>query len=180
MGTLKVWDGSQWREVLPKLEDHGTLTGLADDDHTQYTLADGTRDFTGVVTGVDPTADQHLATKNYVENAATKTMTVSRLLDAEDITFFVTPVARTVEKLTPFINGATASGTTWHLRYATDRGAVGTEIITGGVNTHSGTGGNSGVAITLFDNATIPADNYVWLETTTASGIIDEFSLTLV
>jgi uncharacterized protein (DUF2252 family) len=27
--------------------DHGTLTGLADDDHTQYTLADGTRAFTG-------------------------------------------------------------------------------------------------------------------------------------
>ena len=27
--------------------DHGALTGLADDDHTQYTLADGTRAFTG-------------------------------------------------------------------------------------------------------------------------------------
>lgn len=27
--------------------DHGGLTGLADDDHTQYTLADGTRAFTG-------------------------------------------------------------------------------------------------------------------------------------
>jgi hypothetical protein len=27
--------------------DHGALTGLGDDDHTQYTLADGTRAFTG-------------------------------------------------------------------------------------------------------------------------------------
>ena len=27
--------------------DHGTLSGLADDDHTQYILADGTRAFTG-------------------------------------------------------------------------------------------------------------------------------------
>jgi hypothetical protein len=27
--------------------DHGALNGLADDDHTQYTLVDGTRDFTG-------------------------------------------------------------------------------------------------------------------------------------
>lgn len=29
--------------------DHGALTGLGDDDHTQYTLADGTRAFTGSV-----------------------------------------------------------------------------------------------------------------------------------
>ena len=29
--------------------DHGALTGLADDDHSQYTLADGSRDFTGIV-----------------------------------------------------------------------------------------------------------------------------------
>lgn len=30
--------------------DHGSLSGLADDDHTQYVLADGTRAFTGNVT----------------------------------------------------------------------------------------------------------------------------------
>jgi hypothetical protein len=30
--------------------DHGSLGGLADDDHTQYSLVDGTRDFTGNVT----------------------------------------------------------------------------------------------------------------------------------
>ena len=30
--------------------DHGSLGGLADDDHTQYALVDGTRDFTGNVT----------------------------------------------------------------------------------------------------------------------------------
>jgi len=29
--------------------DHGDLTGLVDDDHTQYMLADGTRSFTGVL-----------------------------------------------------------------------------------------------------------------------------------
>ena len=32
-------------------DDHGSLGGLADDDHTQYVLVDGTRDFTGNVTG---------------------------------------------------------------------------------------------------------------------------------
>ncbi len=48
--------------------DHGDLTGLSDDDHSQYSLADGTRDFTGKVIGVDPTVSQHLATKNYVDS----------------------------------------------------------------------------------------------------------------
>jgi hypothetical protein len=48
--------------------DHGNLAGLSDDDHTQYLLVDGTRAFTGVVGGVTPTDDAHLATKAYVDN----------------------------------------------------------------------------------------------------------------
>ncbi|MCP4900040.1 MAG: hypothetical protein GY906_23980 [bacterium] len=33
--------------ITPVISDHGGLTGLADDDHTQYLLADGTRNLTG-------------------------------------------------------------------------------------------------------------------------------------
>lgn len=51
------------------VQDHGGLTGLGDDDHTQYTLADGTRAFTGTVGGITPTADNHLTTKSYVDLA---------------------------------------------------------------------------------------------------------------
>jgi Protein of unknown function (DUF2793) len=49
------------------ITDHGGLTGLADDDHTQYSLANGTRAFTGVVGGVTPTLPAHLTTKQYVD-----------------------------------------------------------------------------------------------------------------
>jgi len=48
--------------------DHGGLTGLADDDHTQYTLADGSRGFTNTISGVTPTQDYHLSTKGYVDS----------------------------------------------------------------------------------------------------------------
>jgi hypothetical protein len=48
--------------------DHGSISGLADDDHTQYSLADGTRAFTGTVSGVTPTEDAHLTTKQYVDS----------------------------------------------------------------------------------------------------------------
>ncbi len=49
--------------------DHGVITGLGDDDHTIYSLADGTRNFTGVVVGVDPVSSNQLATKEYVDSA---------------------------------------------------------------------------------------------------------------
>jgi len=49
--------------------DHGYLSGLEDDDHTQYILVDGTRGFTATVSGVYPTEDYHLATKSYVDAA---------------------------------------------------------------------------------------------------------------
>ena len=47
--------------------DHGGLDGLGDDDHTQYSLVDGSRAFSGTVGGVTPTADAHLTTKLYVD-----------------------------------------------------------------------------------------------------------------
>jgi len=51
----------------PNIGDHGALNGLNLDDHTQYLKADGTRALTGVISGVTPTADAHLATKGYVD-----------------------------------------------------------------------------------------------------------------
>jgi len=47
--------------------DHGGLLGLGDDDHTQYSLVDGTRAFSSTVGGVTPTAVAHLTTKGYVD-----------------------------------------------------------------------------------------------------------------
>ena len=56
--------------------DHGNLIGLGDvADHPGYSLIDGTRDFTGVVVGVTPTLDTHLATKGYTDDYADGVMT---------------------------------------------------------------------------------------------------------
>ena len=46
---------------------HGALSGLGDDDHTQYILVDGERGFTGPVSGITPTVADHLTTKGYVD-----------------------------------------------------------------------------------------------------------------
>jgi len=57
-------------DVVEASIDHGSISGLGDDDHTQYMLATGSRDFSGVVVGVTPTLDSHLATKGYVDTVA--------------------------------------------------------------------------------------------------------------
>ena len=47
--------------------DHGVFSGLADDDHPQYILVDGSRSFTSTVGGVTPVASSDLTTKGYVD-----------------------------------------------------------------------------------------------------------------
>lgn len=51
--------------------DHGGLSGLADDDHSQYLLADGTRDITGIIAynaSKTFTDDAQLVDKKYVDD----------------------------------------------------------------------------------------------------------------
>ena len=73
------------------VNDHGGLTGLGDDDHTIYSLVDGTRAFTAVVTGVAPSSDLHLSTKKYVDD---KTWTESDITDLDHTVDVVSNVAQ--------------------------------------------------------------------------------------
>ncbi len=45
--TTYIWNGSSWEDALNQgtggVSDHGALNGLADDDHGQYALTDGSR-----------------------------------------------------------------------------------------------------------------------------------------
>lgn len=54
--------------------DHGNLAGLSDDDHLQYALLDGTRDFTGTVGGIAPLLSSDFATKAYVDTRSYATI----------------------------------------------------------------------------------------------------------
>lgn len=49
--------------------DHGTLSGLGDDDHSQYSLVDGSRAFTAAIEGVAGSTPNSLSTKGYVDFA---------------------------------------------------------------------------------------------------------------
>ncbi len=67
-------------------DDHGSLNGLTDDDHTQYILVDGSRGFTSTVSGVTPVQDNDLVTKDYVDSKTddlTETGRVALVLDED-------------------------------------------------------------------------------------------------
>ena len=82
------WDGETWNFISSSaaVTDHSDLTGLSDDDHTQYLLADGSRTLsgnltvTGTVDGRDVAAD---GTKlDGIEAGATADQTASEILEA--------------------------------------------------------------------------------------------------
>lgn len=105
-----------------------------------------------------------------------KSIIVEKPKDAEDISFFYTDVDLTLSKIRPVLVGSASPSVTWTLRFGSDRSAVGTEIVTGGTVTTDTT---TGADITVFDNAVIPADSHVWLETTAQSGTVDSIMINL-
>ena len=66
--------------------DHGSLSGLGDDDHTQYSLADGSRNYSAVVSySSHPTfnSDTQLVDKKYVDDVAATLEWQDSVLDAD-------------------------------------------------------------------------------------------------
>lgn len=63
---LKVTTSGVEFSELTTISGHAELSGLGNDDHTQYVLVDGSRGFTSTVSGVAPTEDYHLTNRDYV------------------------------------------------------------------------------------------------------------------
>jgi len=68
---------------------HRTNTGL--DQHTQYILVDGSRSFSGTISGVTPTAPSHLATKGYVDGLVSGIVWQEPVIDKDLATPPVSP-----------------------------------------------------------------------------------------
>jgi len=104
-----------------------------------------------------------------------KTVTVESPTNAEDIGLWFTDVAITVVQMNAVCVGSSPS-VTWTVRHSPDRSAAGNEVKTSGTTTTSTTTGSE---VTSFNDATIPADSNVWLETTAKSGTVTSFTLTI-
>ena len=104
-----------------------------------------------------------------------KSITVEAPTTSEDISFFHTEDAITIYKMRAVVVGTTPS-LDWTIRHGTDRSAAGNEVVSGGSTT---TSQSSGDTITSFDDATIEANSFIWLETTARSGTVNSFMLTV-
>lgn len=105
-----------------------------------------------------------------------KALSVESPSNSEDITMFFTDDAITVTQINAVLRGSSTPSVTWTVRHSTDRSATGNEVVTSGTTTTSTTTGSE---VTSFNDATIPAGSWVWLETTAQSGTVDEINVSL-
>jgi hypothetical protein len=162
---------------------NGSVTGTNTGDQT-ITL---TGDVTGSGTGSFATAivdDSHnhiianidgLQTELDKHDIESKSITIEAPTATEDITLFFTDRAITVTQLSSVVRG-TSPSLTYTVRHNSTRDGTGNEVVTSG---ESVINQNSGAITTSFNDATIPANSWVWLETTAQTGTVDEIGLTI-
>lgn len=105
----------------------------------------------------------------------TASITLESPTSSEDASIFYTDEAITITKLTAVLVGSSPS-VTWTVRHSTDRSATGNEVVTSGTTTTSTT---TGSVVTSFNDATIPANSFIWLETTAQSGTVANINVTI-
>lgn len=83
-----------------------------------------------------------------------------------------TTVLQEIESL---VAGASPS-MTFSVRFGPDYSQAGTEVVTGGITVTSTT---TGLQTTVFDNAVIPAESWVWLTVDALGGTVTDANVTL-
>lgn len=137
--------------------------------------------FTSSVQGVVPASGGTSTHKFLTQNATfaspvyTKAITIESPGASEDVSLWFADDAITVTKIVAVCVGSTPS-VTWTVRHGTDRSAAGAEVVTGGTTTTSTTTGD---VVTSFNDATVVADSFVWLETTAQSGTVTSINVTV-
>jgi hypothetical protein len=138
-----------WSAPAGGVTDHGALTGLGDDDHTQYALADGSRgnfEVAGAVAAHAGAADPHTSYQKESEKAAANgyaSLDVSTLVPAAqqgtgtpDSTVFLrgdrtwaAPTA-TADPVTPYAMGTKTISTANFVNMARRLILTGSQIVT--------------------------------------------------
>jgi hypothetical protein len=108
--------------------------------------------------------------------AAPKALTIINPTSSEKAVLFFTTVGLTITQIRSTVLGSTPS-VTFSIRYGSDISASGTEVVTGGITCTNTT---TGLSTTSFNNATVPADRFVWLTTSATSGTVTQLAVSLI
>ena len=147
--------------------------GGADDFEIPNSAGGAAVNAAGEIT-IDTTSD----TLNYHDGTAEKVLqplrhfglTLEDPTSAEDISIWHVNFAITIQREMCVVLGSATPSVTVTLRHGTDRNAAGAELNTSGNAITSTTTGNEDVS---FNDATIVADSFIWLESTAQSGTVD-------
>ncbi|RKY69316.1 MAG: hypothetical protein DRQ02_01265, partial [Candidatus Latescibacterota bacterium] len=146
--------------------------GAQGDTGTQGDTGAGVQGDTGATGAAGAQGDTGVAaTSGY-------SITIENPSSSEDISIAFTNRAITITEMRAVLIGSATPSVTWTIRHnATDRSAAGNEVVTGGTTTTSTTSGSD---VTSFNDPTIPADSFIWLETTAQSGTVTEIHISII
>ena len=94
---------------------------------------------------------------------------------SENATMFYTHGGFVVSAIRAVLVGSSSPSVTYTVKYGADR-TSGTEVKTGGSTVTSTT---TGTEVTTFNSAAIPANQWVWVETTAQSGTVSSINVSL-
>lgn len=147
--------------------------------HEQHANANDAVEALEAKVGIDSSAvtTSHDYKLRNLASRSSKHVSIATPGGAENVTLFFTAEAVTVAKLAAVLLGSATPSVTWSIKFAADRSAAGTEVITGGTTTTSTTTGD---VITSFTVAAIPANSWVWLVTTAQSGTVTQLHVSMI
>lgn len=98
-----------------------------------------------------------------------KSATILNPTSPDKIGLLFTTSSQTISRIQSVITGSGSPSVTYTLNYGTDFSATGTAVVTGGITANSTT---TGISTTSFNNATVPANNYLFISISSISGTV--------
>ncbi len=158
----------------------GTLTFLCAHADSPVIMQPGSNSYFEISAGLGLDMDDRVIISADLTAASNrlkqdKSMTFESPTSSEDLTFFFIDHAITVAQVRAVLpKGASTPTVTYQLKHHTDRNDAGNALTTSGAVTST----TIGTDATLSD-ATIPADSWIWLETTAQGGTVPEMTIYL-
>lgn len=178
IGVAPVW------EILSTAIDHGGLSGLADDDHTHYFLADGTRDLDGKLTitnqGNDtaPLGSELVTNGDFASDITNWTVGDGGAEWSWDATG---KAQHNTGNTSTFYQGiSVTNGQTYHVEFTTSSRTAGTLVLTFGAMLGSRSATGNTTYKQSFEAVSTGSVNLTFTPTTNWDGDIDDVTVKLI
>ena len=114
-----------------------------------------------------------------------KVLVITEPTASEDVTFFFTNKTLKILRIRAVMVGAATPSIDYTIKFASDRSAAGTALVTAGLTVTSVSNGDEVVSSLIdpqsagIDVITIPANSYIWVEISGKTGTVGSVSISL-